>query len=235
MAQTAFLQSIMCGDISFTQRVGACSDREIWPNFSKLALHGALDRYSSVAVDHLSRGPMTTTPHSHTTRHFHDQAVGGGNFRGGLPSVHRGSLHVHAEHYRECSSEADAGQSPYVYFHWTSPLFSFIDPNPSDDRGWELTVAQFGPFSNAERYRPARGPLYRTAGNRIARPPAPELSTSTDLPALYITLYHEKEPKTCMGIAARDHSRGSRVRRWGRPLERTLACIRRSKDGRAGR
>jgi hypothetical protein len=27
----------------------------------------------------------------------------------------------------------------------------FIDPNPSDDREWELIVAHFGPFNNAER------------------------------------------------------------------------------------
>jgi hypothetical protein len=35
------------------------------------------------------------------------------------------SLHVHAEHYRESRSEAHTGQSLYVYFHRTSPLYTF--------------------------------------------------------------------------------------------------------------
>jgi hypothetical protein len=52
---------------------------------------------------------MAPPPDPHAACRLHDQAVGGGNFRGALRSVHRGSLHVRAEHYRESRSEADAG------------------------------------------------------------------------------------------------------------------------------
>jgi hypothetical protein len=131
------------------------------PNFSKFALHGALDWYSSLAVDHLSRRTMAPAPPAPDPHapcwpcylRLHDQAVGGGNFRGALRSVHRGSLHarVHAEHYCESRSEPHPGESLYVYFRRTSPLYSFIDPNPSKDREWVLTVAHFGLFNNAER------------------------------------------------------------------------------------
>jgi len=179
------------------------------PNCLKLALHGAVDR-RSVAVDHLSWDTMTTTPHSHTTRHFDDQAVGGGNFRGALRSVHRGSLHVHAEHYRESRSEAHPGQSLYVYFHRTSPLYSLIDPNPSDDREWELTVAHFGPFSNFERCLPCTGPTVSDGvrtGHETAGSSAFHVNRSSG------AWYHDKEFKTSMGIVVRDQSRGSHVRR----------------------
>ena len=48
----------------------------------------AVDR-RSVAVNHLPRGAMATTPDSHATCcHVHDQAVGGQDFRWGSRSVH---------------------------------------------------------------------------------------------------------------------------------------------------
>jgi hypothetical protein len=107
----------------------------------------------SMAVHHLSRGAMATAPHSHTSVRLRDQAIECGNLRGGLCNAQRGSVHVHAEHDRESRSEARACQSMKVYFHSTSPLF-LPGPNPLNHKGWVVTVAQFGSFSNAGRRLP---------------------------------------------------------------------------------
>jgi hypothetical protein len=61
------------------------------------------------------------------------------------------SLHVDAEHYRESRSEAHPASLCIFIFIARLLSIPFIDPNPSDDREWELIVAHFGPFNNAER------------------------------------------------------------------------------------
>jgi hypothetical protein len=190
-AQTPFLQTIVCGHISVIQSAGTCSDRKIWPTFSELALVGVVD-WCSVATDLLSRrtmAPAPPAPDPHAACCLHDQAVGGGNFRGALRSVQRGSLHVHAENYRESRSEAHAGQPMNDSFHGTSPLFKsllvvFISGQIPQLIGdgcpqW-LNLAHLA-MSNASCH--ADGPLCLTACERVIEIQLPDPADVRRIPS----------------------------------------------------
>jgi hypothetical protein len=133
-AQTAFLQSIMCGPISAVRYMARWTGTLLGRWTICLGVRWWL---------RLTLAAFTIKP---SEAEF---PLGLAKCFTGAASTSR--LHLQAKHYRECSSEADAGESLYVYLRRTSPLYFFIAPNPSKYREPVPIVAQIGLFNKAER------------------------------------------------------------------------------------